>query len=58
MVRRADPAAGAGDVLLRVAAATVNPTDIAQSDGVRTCALAALAAYGARRPVRRGDHLG
>jgi NADPH:quinone reductase len=33
MVRRADPAAGAGEILLRVVAATVNPTDIAARRG-------------------------
>lgn len=33
MVRRADPIAGIGEVLVRVAAATVNPTDIAARRG-------------------------
>jgi NADPH:quinone reductase len=33
MVRRADPTAGVGEVLVRVVAATVNPTDIAARRG-------------------------
>jgi NADPH:quinone reductase-like Zn-dependent oxidoreductase len=33
MVRRADPVAGAGEILVRVVAATVNPTDIAARRG-------------------------